>query len=207
MSRYINKSERNDHFSMKWQQFRSASYSPILSLLSRLGVKANYITYSRLILGIIFLMGYETYPKISSSLIIFAVFLDSVDGALARYQKNASDRGKFFDILVDYISYSFIVSTFLSHGVSPGLIIHNIWLVAAAWLLAIIYKEEGRDSDWIIKPYPRELTIVAIPIIAFVLFELFSINLLKISLIYSTVYSAVASIIYLHLILRRWRAI
>lgn len=192
-------------FNMKWQAVRLVIYTPILAILSRLGITAGMITLTRLVLGIIFLVVYPFSPNIALVLITAALILDSFDGALARMQGTSSDRGKFFDIVVDYMIFVFIISSFLQHKISPALVLHVAWLVGLLWLLAIIYKEEHKQTDWIIKPYPREIYVILLPIIAFFASELRVIDLRTTILWCVMVYSVGAVFIYGLQIGRRWR--
>ena len=87
---------------------RISIYFTRLALL--FGVRANHITISRaifLILGIlVFTFSTITLPWIILGVICFqfVLFLDTMDGAIARYNKEASFFGEALDFILDHIS-------------------------------------------------------------------------------------------------------
>jgi phosphatidylglycerophosphate synthase len=192
-------------FNIRWQGVRIWLYEPIMRTLDWCGFTPGIITAARLIMCSFFIATYNSHRILAVSIIAIALLLDSVDGALARFQKNESDRGKFFDIFVDLIAFIVILSTFTTDIGSAALVYATSWSVGALWLLATIYKEEGHTSDWIIKPYPREIFTVIIPITAFFFAELQWIDIRHNALWIVLIYALTASVVYLFLLLRRWK--
>ncbi len=70
--------------------------------------------------------------QISVSLIVFASFLDNIDGKLARFLKTNSDFGVELDSLADFISF----------GIAPAIIVY-LWskslFVETSWAVVIFY--------------------------------------------------------------------
>ncbi len=70
--------------------------------------------------------------EISVSLIVFASFLDNIDGKLARFLKTNSDFGVELDSLADFISF----------GIAPAIIVY-LWskslFVETSWAVVIFY--------------------------------------------------------------------
>ena len=70
--------------------------------------------------------------QISVSLIVFASFLDNIDGKLARLLKTNSDFGVELDSLSDFISF----------GIAPALVVH-LWskslFLESSWAIVIFY--------------------------------------------------------------------
>src|SRR3989338_10966196 len=98
---------------------RISIYFTRLALL--FGVRANHITISRaifLILGIlVFTFSPITLPWIILGVICFqfVLFLDTMDGAIARYNKESSFFGEMLDFILDHASSTIIY--FLVAGV------------------------------------------------------------------------------------------
>ncbi len=88
-------------------------------VLLHTGIHPDVITFTRVIvctLGFIFFMkGNMFYAVIGVLLYQLNIFLDTMDGAIARYQKKTSKRGEYQDAILDHIMSSIIY--FLSAGI------------------------------------------------------------------------------------------
>ncbi|MEM8954818.1 MAG: CDP-alcohol phosphatidyltransferase family protein [Verrucomicrobiota bacterium] len=90
---------------MDWSQgFRGRLLGPLLRSLSEVGVRANQVTYLSLVVGLafcpLFLHGYQL---LAYSCLFIHVLLDGLDGPLARFRGQASNRGSFTDTMVDQL--------------------------------------------------------------------------------------------------------
>ena len=93
----------------------------------------NLFTFISLTLGLTAIkFAIENKWEISVSLVIFASFLDNIDGKLARLLKSNSNFGAELDSLSDFISF----------GVAPAVIVY-LWskslLVENTWAMVIFY--------------------------------------------------------------------
>ena len=129
-------------------------FRPLYPLLTKIGATPNKISHFRLFLGLLGLYLIDQQYLISGSTIfLIALLLDSVDGGLARHQKRVSHRGMFIDRVCDYTLYTASVLTMLCLGEIGGFGgSYHVFIVFAAVILAIIARNEGKKSDWIIKP-------------------------------------------------------
>jgi len=87
------------HLSQTW---RAELLRPLLERLKQVGLRANHITLAGLLSGLAFcpalLLG---YPNAALAFILLHVLLDGLDGPLARFRGEASNRGSFVDTMAD----------------------------------------------------------------------------------------------------------
>ncbi len=193
-----------DKMNVKFQELRAQLYRPLLKMLTSAGVTADAVSNTRLVIGFFALVRFYFDPFQAAWIFIFALLLDTVDGALARYQDRASDRGKFLDVIVDHFITFLILWALFEMGADSGLVVINIFIVPVAYLLATIKKEEFEKSDWIIKPYPR-LSLLKLPVLAFFAFIFFNVDFANLSLLVADIAAIIVSIYYFVFIQRRWK--
>ncbi len=170
------------------RKVRGVLYKPLLALLTRFGITAFDVTNFRLALAFAFLLVYfYVSPYWSAIYLIVLYWLDTVDGALARHQNTSTDRGKFYDVLVDSIVYLFLVFTFVYYSVNIYHLLINLTLINYVYLLAIIKKNEHEKTDWIIAPYHLSGYVKMPAMLAFWAFHLFGMDYLNASLVISNV--------------------
>lgn len=128
-----------------------------LQFLTKYHVTANRIENFRLILGIIAIIGFESFRFFSFgyNLIFVAFLLNIVVVALARYQHTASDRSKFLNLLVNYLLYAFLLAYVEVVSGSYNKMVYHLFIIPVLYLLSVIKKNEFATSDWIIKPNPQ----------------------------------------------------
>ncbi|MDP2696065.1 MAG: CDP-alcohol phosphatidyltransferase family protein [bacterium] len=194
-----------NNLNVRLQKWRGVVYGPILRLMDRAHLTADIITNLRLIAGLIFLAWFA-YAQLPAAIFILLVLIsDTFDGSLARFQNKSSDRGKFLDIFVDHLIYSFIVLSLFQLGAEPITIVYNIFIMPIVYLLATIKKEEFSDSDWIIRPYPRLSYLKAFVVVPFFLAVFFRVDLLLAGLGIANVIATVLAAYYFIFIQLRWR--
>ena len=80
-------------------------YSSLIPLLSKMKISPNTLTIFGFIFSLItMILITQGYLLISGILIIFSSIFDLLDGALARYTRNTTNFGKFFDAVIDRLS-------------------------------------------------------------------------------------------------------
>ena len=114
----------------------------------------NLFTFISLTLGLTAIkFAIENKWEISVSLVIFASFLDNIDGKLARLLKSNSNFGAELDSLSDFISF----------GVAPAVIVY-LWskslLVENTWAMVIFYVicSSSRLAKFNILSYEKQTT-------------------------------------------------
>lgn len=195
-----------DNLNLKFQGYRGVIFRPILVIFHRLGLSASTLTNIRLLLGIIFLFWFYYGDEFSAALfLLFILLLDTFDGALARYENKACDRGKFLDILIDSAIYSFTILALFKFEINSFLLAYNIFIIAIVYLLGTIKKQEFKKSEWIIRPYARLSYLKAITVIPFFLLTIFGKDFILEAIIFDNILATILSIYYLIFIQMRWR--
>jgi phosphatidylglycerophosphate synthase len=133
--------------------FRAKYFQPVLQLLAMLRITPNQITIFRLFF-ILPIAYYFVTENLWGAFVFYVIFwlLDLFDGALARYLNKTSDKGRFLDTLVDNFMYGVLMVGMIHLEVAwLWLLGFNIILEYGVQILAIIYKQWGKPSDFIIK--------------------------------------------------------
>lgn len=174
-------SKFSDKIFNKTYRWRAKYFRPLLKWLDGAGIKPDDITFARLIfiLPIFYYLFLEI--NVFAAGVYYAVFwlVDTVDGALARYQHRSSDRGKFLDIFVDTFIHSFFLVGFINVAAGNAAIIaYQILIHGTLFLVAAVKKQEGKPSDWIINPKPDVTYFKFIGNLIFGLYVFFGINII-----------------------------
>lgn len=196
-----------DSLNRRFQRYRSVAYRSGVILLSKIGITADIITNARLFLGILFIPLFLTHRLWAAVLMIGILFLDTVDGTLARHRNEASDRGKFLDVMVDHIVYSLTVGMLLFLPANPMFVVYNLFITPVVYLLATIKREEFKESDWLIKAYPRLSYLKGAVVLAFFAFVFFQVNVLDYALLFSNVVGTALAFYYYFYIQIRWKRV
>lgn len=136
------------------KSFRLKLFKPLLEILTKWKVLPNYITFVCLILSFLCFYSLINAHFVWSVICFFVYFIcDSLDGTLARFQKNASDKGKFFDMFTDNVFATLLVLGFIKIGVLNSL---NgavfIYLMLIVLLLGIMLTSRRYKTDWLFHP-------------------------------------------------------
>ncbi len=133
---------------------RTKVLTPIARLLAKLGVTPDMVTYSGVVLMLIFVAVAPTHPIAGFWLIVGTVFLDILDGSLARIAKVGSDRGKFTDTLADNLNSTLFIFGCLRAGLVSGLpAAMYVYFMLLTKVLMIVNKNLNKKSDWLIRPF------------------------------------------------------
>ncbi len=137
----------------KTEEWRERLFKPLLKLLLALHVSANDISTFRIILAAAFPWLITTRPQLAWWCMGVSIALDALDGAVARYAKKDSDRGKFIDVLADQITFSLLAVGMIRIWTAQSLPLAFLaLLIPATYLMVAVAKNERLPSDWLIKP-------------------------------------------------------
>ena len=118
-----------------------------------LGLSANQATLTSLLLGItagiFFTKPQPLYWFIGLLVLFLALIFDFVDGEIARYRKQSSLEGKYFDVIVMYFMYPYILAC-MSFGLYSS--IQGLEVFVAGFLAAI-----GMSLVFVHKPLAQSL--------------------------------------------------
>ncbi len=166
-----------DKINEKSRYYRSAYLKPIIKGLDILGFTPNSLSFLRAVSGLVFFLLVNINFEIAFLILVIGGLTDFFDGALARYQKNDSDRGKFIDMLSDNIIFSFFLLGLIKiNFISTLNLSYFIFIIPALYLMIIINKNENIKNDWIISPYARVSYYKVIFEILFLATFIFQIN-------------------------------
>ncbi|MDD5290818.1 MAG: CDP-alcohol phosphatidyltransferase family protein [Patescibacteria group bacterium] len=195
-----------DNLNLKFRGYRGVIFKPLLIIFHHFGLTADMLTNIRLFFGVVFLFWFYYGNEFSASLfLLFVLLMDTFDGALARFQNKASDRGKFLDILTDSIIYSFTILALFKFRLDFFLLAYNIFIIDTAYLLGTIKKQEFKKSEWIIRPYAQLSYLKAIVVVPFFLLIFFQKNFFPEAIILDNILATGLSIYYFIFIQIRWR--
>lgn len=128
--------------------------APLVRLLMALGVPPNLVSASQIAVGVVIIAVMGPAPKIAFILFLTTLFLDSLDGALAR----TSGRGSKFGALVDQISDHtretlVIVAVTLQGALHPGVAVLYPLVYALFNFLLYVCNMFAAPVPWTIKSY------------------------------------------------------
>lgn len=192
-----------DKINNKSQVVRSRIFRPLLKILMSFGITANRLTAFRIFLGLVFLVVSFWDIAIAGIILIITLCLDVVDGSLARFEKKASDRGKFFDMLADHIIYSLVLLTIIRFSALTYSLAYNLFIVPITYLLAIVYHNELRASDWIIKPYAKCGHLKFVVVIPYIVFVFSRVDFIVLGLWASNITATLMSVYFYYFIQSR----
>jgi len=182
------------NFKNKVEKIKASSLKPLLKLLAVLSVTPNMVSFSGIIFALFFAILIKTNLTLALIFLIVSLLTDGIDGALARYQKKASDRGKFVDVFCS----SIVVVIFLAGIVYAGLVSGLVALVFAylnllSKVLAAIKNSAYLKSDWRFKIFtgPLPNITVILTVVLFFISALWSINYLDLFLIVFSIILAI----------------
>jgi phosphatidylglycerophosphate synthase len=157
---------------------RDKLFSPIIKGFDRLGISANTLSLSKLFFACLYLLLIKNNFLLAIFFIFLGgVFIDLLDGPLARYTNKASDRGKFVDSFSDQLVYGlFIWGLIIINVGSPIILSFNMIIISSLYIIMIVNKNELLESDWIIKPIARASYYKLVLEISVILHLFFSMN-------------------------------
>lgn len=146
-------SEKEQEMMDKSQNIKGKLFSPLLSVLIKLGVKPNHLTFLSLLSGIGFFLLFP-YSRIGALfLLAFHVFLDGLDGPLARQTGRASNQGSFTDTTADQIVVALSTLSLIYYGylkIIPGGL--YIFLYTMVVIFAMVRSGLAIPYSWVVRP-------------------------------------------------------
>ena len=94
-------SASEERFLYAWQRVRQKLMYPLAVGLDRLHIRPDMLSWSSVILGAGFFFLARLRFDLAFWLLVGSVFLDALDGVLARYRRAASTKGSFTDMFCD----------------------------------------------------------------------------------------------------------
>jgi phosphatidylglycerophosphate synthase len=140
---------------MAWSQsLRSRWLAPMLAWMAGIGLRASHITLLSLLAGLAFcpvlLWG---HPVAAFSLLLLHVLLDGLDGPLARFSGNASNRGSFTDTMADQLVVTAAAITMIHAGYAgtwPGGLYLFFYTIVVVF--AFVRSALAAPYSWLFRP-------------------------------------------------------
>lgn len=134
-------------------QKRDKILHPVSWLLTKLQLSPNAITLCGIISMLFFVYFLPQNSNLALIFVFLTIFLDMLDGALARFQKTSSDRGKFIDVSADALNFSlFLFGLGRAGFINPSIITILIFSAIISRILRILYNSSDLPSDWLFRP-------------------------------------------------------
>ena len=194
-----------DRLNKASQRWRSQYLGWLFDALATIRLTPNRITFLRFLSAPAFILLFPTYPRKMTLVLVIACLFDWIDGGLARHLKIESDRGKFWDVLVDHIVYVAALFTVMRTGaVSVDAFAYQIMIAPIVFLLATIKESENRKTDWIIHPYYRVVYFKTFALLCLLLYVGWGINYLDVGILLLNVFMTLCAIYHAFVLSRRW---
>src|SRR5579871_3231342 len=146
-------SESERHFLYPWQRLRQTLLLPLAAGLDALHITPDMLSWCSVVLGAGFFFVARLRFDIAFWLLVGSVFLDGVDGVLARYHRAPSSKGSFTDAFCDEAVVALTVGGLIWKGTVNavlGIIFVYIYTILVTFLL--IHLLLGVSSTGIIRP-------------------------------------------------------
>ncbi len=135
------------------QRLRAMLFSPLLGLLQKSGITANTLTLLSLLTGLSFCPLFFFSKPFALVMLGLHVFLDGLDGPLARHMGNASRKGSFTDTMSDQVVIAATTITLIYAKVInplPGGIYIFVYTVVIAF--SMVRNALSIPYSWLVRP-------------------------------------------------------
>lgn len=157
-------------------QVRNYLLRPLAQIATQFSISPLMVSIGGLgMMGVLALL-LPRHPWLAVTGGALSVFLDALDGVLARYQGRASDRGKFIDLTFDSVVFTLFVVGLVHAGFLPGVM--GIGLVSTMGLsriFRIMLHARYLPSDWHFRAVAGFLPIAA----SFILYALLPLTIMS----------------------------
>ena len=128
--------------------------APVVRLLMALGVPPNAVSASQIVVGAVIVAVMGPAPKLAFVLFLSTLFLDSLDGALARTSGRGNQFGALVDQLCDHTRETLvIVAVTLQGALEPGLAVLYPLVYTLFNFLLYVSNMYGAPVPWTVKSY------------------------------------------------------
>ena len=136
-----------------WQKMRQRLLSPIAFVLSRLGISADMLSYTSVLLGLGFCLLAPFQFAIAFWLLIASIVCDGLDGVEARLTKTNTTSGSFADVFCDVAVVALAVAGLAWKGlVHPALAVLFVYSYTALAMFLVLHRMLRVSSVGILRP-------------------------------------------------------
>ncbi len=136
-----------------WQKIRQYTLAPIATLLSRLGISPNTLSYASVAFAIGFFFLAPFNFAVAFWLLAVSIICDGLDGVEARLTRTNTPRGSFTDMFCDQVVLAFSVAGMVWHGsINPILAILFVYVYTSLVIFLMLHQMLQVSSHWIVRP-------------------------------------------------------
>lgn len=145
--------ERMLHYYHAIRNVRDAIAQPFMPLFDWLGLTPNTLSFAGVVFMLAFAVALPVNKYVALILFFIALITDLFDGALARYQKRDTDKGKFVDVVCDTLIFIIFLCGLAFGGAIafPGVFVVSCAIILSK-VLRIAYNARYLKTDWKFKP-------------------------------------------------------
>lgn len=185
-------SQAEDSVYGRFQHERDKFFAPLCGFLAKAGIRSDHLSYLNLVLAGLFVFFIASNVYFSVAALLAGVFVDSIDGCLARFQKTAGERGALLDIAADHAFFFIVVLTLVYFRTVDG-----FWGAAYVlnYLLMIVLVMAMRARNLHVFPIVRSKYYFYLLWIFFVFTGL---NYLDVLMVFFSIYMILTNLFLFH---------
>ncbi len=146
-------SESEGPFLYPWQRLRQTLLLPLAAALDALHITPDMLSWASVVLGVGFFFVARLRFDIAFWLLVGSVFLDALDGVLARYHRAPSSKGSFTDAFCDQAVVALTVGGLIWKGaINAVLGVIFVYIYTSLVTLLLIHQTLAVSSQGIIRP-------------------------------------------------------
>lgn len=146
-------SESEGQFLYPWQRLRQAILLPLAAMLDALHITPDMLSWTSVVLGVGFFFLARLRFDIAFWLLVGSVFLDALDGVLARYHRAPSSKGSFTDAFCDEAVVALTVGGLVWQGAMNAVLgVIFVYIYTSLVTFLLIHQVLAVSSQGIIRP-------------------------------------------------------
>jgi len=155
---------------MDWNQnLRGRMLEPLLIKMAGVGMRGSHVTFLSMVAGLLYCPFFLMDQQVTAFvMLLLHVLLDGLDGPLARFRGQASDRGSFTDTMADQVVVTATALTMMHAGVASAWAGGSyVFLYAIVVAFAFARNAMAAPYSWLFRP--RFLVVIWFAVDAYVL--------------------------------------
>lgn len=140
---------------MDWNQnLRGRMLAPLLIKMAGIGMRGSHVTFLSMLAGLMYCPFFLMDQKVTAFvMLLLHVLLDGLDGPLARFRGQASDRGSFTDTMADQVVVTATALTMMHAGAASAWAGGSyVFLYAIVVAFAFARNAMKAPYSWLFRP-------------------------------------------------------
>src|SRR5207302_8768924 len=136
-----------------WQRIRQRTLTPIVFVLSRLGISPDMLSFASVGFGIGFCLFAPFQFTVAFWLLVASIICDGLDGVEARLTKTNTASGSFTDMFCDQLVVAFSVAGMAwKNLIHPILAVLFVYIYTSLVIFLMLHRILHVSFHWIIPP-------------------------------------------------------